>query len=319
MVMAEPNPLCSRCGKEIPPESRFCLHCGKRVERRSIASGPAPVRLQRALGDQYEVLEEIGSGSFAVVYSVFDLRLDRRLAVKVIRPEFIASDVVVARFRREAKIAAQLKHENVMGITFAGEGAGLVYCAMPLIVGETLRERVKARGALSAEQALRVFGELAHGLAHAHAKGIIHRDVKPANIMLDREADDRTVLLDFGIAKALIPTGGKLSISGQIIGSAEYMSPERKAGSKNIDARSDIYSMGVVAFQMLTARLPSGVDTSTQPATDTSYPVAPSLRAARADVPEPFAAAIERCMCAKPEDRWASAIEAATAAGAQIS
>jgi serine/threonine-protein kinase len=317
--MTEPKPNCSRCGKDMPPESRFCLHCGKRVDRRSIAMGPASVRLQRALGDQYEVLEEIGSGNFAVVYAVADLRLDRRLAVKVIRPEFVASDVVVARFRREAKIVAQLKHENVLGISFAGEGAGLVYCAMPLIVGETLRERVKAQGALTTEQALRVFGELAQGLSHAHEKGIIHRDVKPANIMLDREAADRTVLLDFGIAKALFPTGGKLSISGQIIGSAEYMSPERKAGSKSIDARSDIYSMGVVAFQMLTARLPAGLDTPTQPASEEAHRVAPDVRAVRADVPEAFAAAIERCTRHAPEDRWASAIEAATAAGAQVS
>ena len=313
--MTEARLECARCGKDMPPESRFCLHCGKRVDRRTLLQGPAPVRLQRALGDKYEVLEEIGSGGFAVVYAVEDLQLDRRLAVKVIRPEFVASDVVVARFRREAKIVAQLKHENVLSITFAGEGAGLVYCAMPLIVGETLGDRLKVRGALSIDEARRVFGELAAGLAHAHEKGIIHRDVKPANIMLDREANDRTVLLDFGIAKALVPVGGKLSISGQVIGSAEYMSPERKAGSKHIDARSDVYSLGVVAYQMLTARLPAALDTTTKSAGGGTPREAPNVRAERPDVPPEFAAAIEKCMLRLPEYRFAGALEAAKAAG----
>jgi serine/threonine protein kinase len=307
---------CARCGKDMPQESRFCLHCGKRVDRKTLLQGPAPVRLQRALGDKYEVLEEIGSGGFAVVYAVEDLRLDRRLAVKVIRPEFVSSDVVVARFRREAKIVAQLKHENVLGITFAGEGAGLVYCAMPLVVGETLRDRLKLRGALPVAEALRIFGELASGLAHAHENGIIHRDVKPANIMLDSEAGDRTVLLDFGIAKALVPASGKLSISGQVIGSAEYMSPERKAGSKNIDARSDVYSLGVVGYQMLTARLPAGLDTTTKSAGSGAPREAPDVRAARPDVPAEFAAAVEKCMLRLPEYRFGSAEEAAKSAGA---
>jgi serine/threonine protein kinase len=313
--MVDAKPVCVRCGKDLPVESRFCLHCGKRIDRRSIMLGPAPVRLQRALGDQYAVLQEIGSGAFAVVYEVEDLRLDRRVAVKVIRPEFVASDVVVARFRREAKIVAQLKHPNVVSIVFAGEGAGLVYCAMPLIVGDTLRARLKSKGALPVDVALRVFGELSQALSHAHEKGVIHRDVKPANIMLDSEAGDRTMLVDFGIAKALTPTSGKLSVSGQVIGSAEYMSPERRAGAKNIDARSDVYSLGVVGYQILTGELPSNVHTPTGNSADAQFSM-PDVRRARSEVPEAFAKAVERCMAPVPGDRFASAIEAASAAGA---
>lgn len=302
---------------ELPAESRFCLHCGKRVARRSSgAHGAMPERLQRALGDEYKVGAEIGRGGFAIVYSVQDLRLDRGLAVKVIRPEFVAADVIVARFRREAKIVAQLKHQNVLGITFAGEGEGLVYCAMPLIAGDTLRERVKRLGKLSVEKALRVFGEIANGLEHAHGKGIIHRDVKPANVMLDHDADDRAILLDFGIAKSLAPVGSKLSVSGQVVGSPDYMSPERLAGAKTIDARADIYSMGVVAFQMLVGRLPFRRDAAPQPNISPVQYEPPDVRSIRPDVPASFARAVERCMQFSPDDRWSSALEASNAAGA---
>ena len=275
-----------------------------------------PQRLQRALGEEYEVQAEIGRGGFGVVYSVIDLRLDRRLAVKVIRPELVAADVINARFRREAQLAAQLNHPNVLAINFAGEGEGLVYCAMRQIIGDTLRERLKATGPLPVDMALRIFGEMAHGLEHAHERGIIHRDVKPANIMLDHDEADRAVLVDFGIAKALTPSSGKLSISGQIIGSPEYMSPERRAGAKMIDARSDIYSMGVVAFQMLTAHLPTGAETPSRSHTPVPRAASPDIRTMRSDVPESFVRALERCMLHLPEQRWASALEAAEAAGA---
>jgi predicted Ser/Thr protein kinase len=212
-------PTCPRCGQDVPPESRFCLQCGKRLQRKSGAMGTVPERLQRALGQDYAVGGEIGRGGFGVVYSVQDLALDRKLAVKVIRPELVAADVVVARFQREAKIVAQLNHPNVLGVIFAGEAEGLVYCGMRHIAGDTLRERLKRDGPMTVTHALRVFGEIAQGLEHAHQRGIIHRDVKPANIMLDHDGSDRAVLLDFGIAKGLSVGNGKLSISGQIVGS----------------------------------------------------------------------------------------------------
>jgi serine/threonine protein kinase len=302
---------CIHCGQELPPEARFCFQCGKRLGRKSDAQGSFPERLQRALGDQYQVRREIGRGGFGIVFAVQDLRLERRLAVKVIRPELVASDVIIARFRREVQIVAQLKHQNVLGISFAGEGEGLVYYAMPEIVGDTLRARLKAGGPLSVEKALRVFGEIAEGLEHAHGKDIIHRDVKPANIMLDHDAGDRAVLLDFGIAKGLLRTDGKLSISGQVVGSPEYMSPERLAGAKVIDARSDVYSMGVVAFEMLSGRLPLR-QTRNAEAQHTFLDV----RHLRPDVPDTFARAVERCMLPSPDERWPSALEAARAAGA---
>jgi len=306
---------CSSCGQTLPTESRFCMNCGRRVVERGDVSGTSPEKLQRALGVQYEVRGEIGRGGFGIVYSVQDLRLERKLAVKVIRPEFVASDVIIARFHREAKIVAQLNHQNVLSINFAGEGEGLVYCAMPQIVGDTLRERLRDHGKLSIAKALRVFGEIARGLDHAHGKGIIHRDVTPANIMLDGLADDRAVLLDFGIAKALQPTGGKLSISGQVIGSPEYMSPERRVAAKGIDARSDVYSMGVVAFEMLTSRLPYRIDGPKRASRVGKRDQSPDPRAMRPDVPENFATAIARCIMPAPEDRWSSALEAARAAG----
>jgi eukaryotic-like serine/threonine-protein kinase len=297
-------PTCPRCEKELPAESRFCLHCGKRIQRRSDSFGAVSDRLQRALGEDYKVEGEVGRGGFAFVFSVRDLRLERRLAVKVIRPEFLTTDVVVARFQREAKIVAQLNHENCLEISFAGEGEGLVYCAMRYIEGDTLRERMKRDGRQPVDFTLRLFGEIAQGLAHAHEKGILHRDVTPSNIMLDREAQDRAVLLDFGIAKGLWPVGGKLSISGQVVGSPQYMSPERLAGAKNIDMRSDIYSLGIVAYEMLTGHVPKG-----------DAPHARDPRKWRRDVPEALARSIERCIQLSPDARWPSVREAAAALG----
>jgi serine/threonine protein kinase len=300
-------PTCPRCEKDLPAESRFCLHCGKRIQRRSDSFGAVSDRLQRALGEDYKVEGEVGRGGFAFVFSVRDLRLERRLAVKVIRPEFLTTDVVVARFQREAKIVAQLNHENCLEISFAGEGEGLVYCAMRYIEGDTLRERMKRDGRQPVDFTLRLFGEIAQGLAHAHEKGILHRDVTPSNIMLDREAQDRAVLLDFGIAKGLWPVGGKLSISGQVVGSPQYMSPERLSGAKNIDVRSDIYSLGVVAYEMLTGHMPKG------DAADARDP-----RTWRKDVPAALAKSIERCVQLTPEARWPTVMDAAGAAGVSL-
>ena len=308
--------LCPHCGAQAAIGARFCSSCGASTTDRPPLDAPVPERLQAALGPQYQVMGELGRGGFAVVYSVKDLRLNRYLAVKVIRPSLVASPTMIERFRREAQFVAQLSHPNILSVSFAGEGDGVVYYAMPRVHGHTLRETLRNTGSFPIDRALRIFGEVAAGLEHAHRKAIVHRDVKPANVMLDEGG--RSLLLDFGIAKALSASGGHLSISGQIIGSLEYMSPEQASGARAIDARCDIYSLGVVGFEMLTGRLPFAGGT-VQEFVDQHREAKPRrVREFRADVAPAFAEAVQRCLEKNPDARWQSAAEAARVAGARI-
>lgn len=263
-----------------------------------------PERLADALGPQYSVVGELGRGGFAIVYSVRDLRLNRYLAVKVMRPDLVESPIVVERFHREARLIAQLDHPNILPVSFAGEGAGLVYYAMPRVKGETLREHLRQEPRLPVGLALHIFGEVARGLHHAHAHGVLHRDVKPANVMLEHSG--KVLLLDFGIAKALSGDGGSTTTSGLIIGSAEYMSPEQAAGSRDLDARTDLYALGTVGFEMLAGQLPFPGDGVRQLLAKQAAEAAPDVRLLRPDVPDSFARAIAGCLQREPAARWPS-------------
>ncbi|GBD32786.1 Serine/threonine-protein kinase PknB [bacterium HR33] len=302
---------CPRCGAAAAPDARFCHKCGTRLPVKASWDAPVPERLAAALGPDYTIVGELGRGGFAVVYSVKDLRVNRYLAVKVMRPDLVASPTTVERFRREAQYVAQLDHPNILPVAFAGEAAGLVYYAMPRVRGITLRERLRQSGRLEIAQALEIFGAVAEALDHAHRRGVVHRDIKPANIMLEQSG--RVLVLDFGIAKALSADGGSLSISGAIIGSAEYMSPEQASGSKNLDPRTDIYSLGVVGFEMLTGETPFEGD-GMQQMLAKQVKEAPDVRQLRPETPGAFAHAISRCLMKDRRDRWPSALEAARAA-----
>lgn len=301
---------CHRCGAATNPGARFCEHCGAGVKDRPSGDAPVPERLQIALGPDYRVMGELGRGGFAVVYSVKDLRLNRYLAVKVIRPALVASERMIERFRREAQMVAQLNHPNILTVSFAGEADGVVFYAMPRVQGRTMRDMLRERGKFSMVECLKLFHEMANALEHAHAQGIVHRDVKPANIMLEHSGG-RALLLDFGIAKALAATGGNLSISGQIIGSLEYMSPEQAGGSKAIDARSDVYSLGIVLFEALTGRLPFAGESVDDFVREHKTGTVPDVRGFRPDTPDGLANVIMRCMMRDPDRRWQTAGEAA--------
>lgn len=303
---------CPKCGTLAGAQARYCYHCGARLVEEPRWDAPVAERLATALGSDYSVVGELGRGGFAVVYSVRDLRLNRYLAVKVMRPDLVASPIAVERFRREARFVAQLEHPNILPVSFAGEAQGLVYYAMPRVRGQTLRERLRETGRLSVADAFRVFTQVAQGLHHAHERGVVHRDIKPANIMLEQSG--KVLIVDFGIAKALSADGGSLSISGAVIGSAEYMSPEQAGGSKDIDARTDIYSLGVVGFEMLTSETPFPGDSVQQVAAKRIADQAPDVRTRRKDVPEALARAIGRCLMREREARWQTAAEAARAA-----
>jgi tRNA A-37 threonylcarbamoyl transferase component Bud32 len=266
-------------------------------------------RLIQALGSSYTVEGELGRGGMGVVYKARDERLKRQVAVKVLPPELAFREEIRIRFLREAETAARLSHPHIVPIHSVGEGPdGLVYFVMAFVDGESVAGRLKRRGRLPPEEARRIMSETADALGAAHALGIIHRDVKPDNILLEGSRS-RVVVTDFGIAKALSSTTGSatLTATGVAIGTPHYMSPEQAAGDREIDGRSDIYSLGVVSYQMLTGDLPFHAPTVPGILMKQITEPAPLVTNKCRECPEDLAACVMRSLEKDPEDRWPTA------------
>jgi formylglycine-generating enzyme required for sulfatase activity/tRNA A-37 threonylcarbamoyl transferase component Bud32 len=201
---------------------------------------------------KYKIIEEVGRGGFADVYKAVDTTLDRTVALKFLEPRLLREPTFVERFQREAKLAANLKHPNIVFIHEFGWEAGTVYIAMEFLEGRTLKEVILQEGALPAARIVNMVGQIASALDYAHGRGLVHRDIKPSNIMVG--ADDHVTVMDFGIAKAATQTA--LTTTGRIFGTPEYMSPEQAEGLEEPDARSDVYSLGVVVYEMFTGKVP---------------------------------------------------------------
>jgi serine/threonine-protein kinase len=242
-----------------------------------------------------------------VVYRARDERLQRRVAIKVLPPELAFQSDIRARFTREAQTAARLSHPHIVPIHTVGEGEGLVYFVMGYVDGESVAGRIKRRGKLPVEEARRIMAETADALGAAHTFGVIHRDIKPDNILLEGTRG-RVMVTDFGIAKALSQaSGATLTGAGVAIGTPSFMSPEQAAGEREIDGRSDIYSLGVVAYQMLTGDLPFYAPTVAGILMKQITEPAPDVRGKRPDIPEDLALAVSRCLEKDPENRWPTA------------
>jgi serine/threonine-protein kinase len=268
---------------------------------------PLASRLSSALGDAYTIEGEIGRGGMGVVYRARDERLQRRVAIKVLPPELAFQNDIRERFTREAQTAARLSHPHIVPIHSVGEGEGLVYFVMGYVDGESVAARIRRRGKLPVEEARRIMKEAADALSAAHALSIIHRDIKPDNILLEGTRG-RVMVTDFGIAKALSSTSAAtLTGAGVAIGTPAFMSPEQAAGEREIDGRSDVYSLGIVAYQMLTGELPFNAPTVAGILMKQITEVAPSVSTRRPDVPEDLALAVSRCLEKDPENRWPSA------------
>jgi hypothetical protein len=251
------------------------------------------------------VVRLIGRGGFAEVFEVVDTDLQRRLAVKVLRSDLPWSVGTITRFKQEARAIARLNHPNTVPIHFVGEGEGLVYYAMPYLEGRTVAEVLRAEGPLSADYALRIVEPILDALQHAHDHGLVHRDVKPDNILLE-SASGRPLLVDFGIVKYL-DGPAHLTESGFIVGTPLYMSPEQALGSQSVDARSDVYGMGAVLFQLLTGAPPfEGTDSQEIVGRHIREPV-PSASLSRDNVPPWISAIVLRCMAKHPDDRYPTA------------
>ncbi|MCR4398543.1 MAG: Stk1 family PASTA domain-containing Ser/Thr kinase [Firmicutes bacterium] len=258
----------------------------------------------RVLGGRYEVLEKIGGGGMAVVYRAHDNYLNRSVAVKVLRPQFSGDDDFVKRFRREAQAAASLSHPNIVNIFDVGEIDDTHYIVMEYVDGLTLKQVIASRGRLSPTQALKIAHQICEALDHAHRRHVIHRDIKPQNILIDREG--RAKVTDFGIARAA--TSSTVTHTGTVIGSVHYFSPEQARGGFTGE-RSDIYSLGVVMYEMVTGKVPFQGDSPITIALKHVQEEVESVKKASPDVPDEVATIIARALRKNQYDRYQSASE----------
>jgi serine/threonine protein kinase len=265
-------------------------------------------RLGGALAARYRLDRELGQGGMARVFLAHDLKYERAVAVKVLRPE-LAAEVGAARFLQEIQIAARLHHPHVLPLYDSDQADGLVYYVMPYIEGETLRHRLARERQLPVGDALQIAREVADALSYAHGAKVVHRDIKPANILLD---SGHALVADFGIARAI---GAAQTSAGHVIGTPAYMSPEQIDGDPNLDARSDIYSLGCVLFEMLTGEPPFRGSSLTAIIANRLSTPAPSVRTFRELVPEAVDAAVRRAMANLPADRFMTAAQFAEALG----
>ncbi len=268
---------------------------------------PVLTQLNSALAGRYAIEREIGHGGMAMVYLAHDIRHHRHVAVKVLRPE-IAALLGTERFLREIEIAAQLNHPHILPLHDSGEAGGMLFYVMPFVEGASLRDRLAADGALPISEAVRLLHDVVDGLAYAHEHNVVHRDIKPDNVMI---ATRHAMVTDFGIAKAISDVAGKsrVTTAGVSIGTPAYMAPEQCTADAHIDHRADLYSFGVLAYEILAGRPPFD-GTSAQAvlaAHLTEIPV--PLHEVRREVPVALSNVVMRCLEKRPADRWASAAE----------
>ncbi|MFC1542246.1 protein kinase, partial [Candidatus Latescibacterota bacterium] len=258
-------------------------------------------KLRNALSDRYEIIKKLGSGGMATVYLAREKALNRDIAIKVLPQAFTSDENFVARFKSEAQIAANLEHPHIVRIYQISEEQNLVYFVMSFVPGGSITDRIKKHGTVPIDDIVRWGIDISSALAHGHEKGVIHRDLKPDNLMIDK--NDRIVVMDYGIARAGQGTG--LTQEGSVIGTPQYMSPEQARGTE-LDARSDIYSMGIVLYQMATGELPFQADDAASLMYMHVHETPEPPDARNANIPEWLKNIILKCLAKNQVDRFAS-------------
>ena len=327
--MTDATPHCAGCGRQLGPDDQFCARCGTptatnvdpeatlvvaaEAEASASVESAAPLssaafndRLRHVLGAEYELLSLLGQGGFARVYRARDRRLDRIVAIKVIRPDVVGTKLFVESFRNEGIALAKLRHPGIVPIYDIRERGGLIYYIMPFVQGTTLEARL-GRGRLPPYESRRILSELTEALTAAHRANMVHLDIKPANVFLEGDLQ-KVLLMDFGTAMAVTAVVGESS-GGPVVGTPEYMSPEQARGLSEIDHRSDIYSLGVLGYRMLLGRPPfrgaNATDILAKHVNETPVPV----RDINPTIPKDFADAIMRCLKKDPGDRFPTATD----------
>jgi serine/threonine protein kinase len=264
-------------------------------------------RLAEALAGRYTIEREVGAGGMATVYLANDVKHDRKVALKVLRPELSAA-LGSERFPREIKFVAQFNHPHILSLYDSGEAQGFLFYVMPYVEGESLRDRLVREKQLPIPDAVRILKEVADALAYSHARGVVHRDIKPGNVLLSGR---HAVVTDFGVAKAVSASASRdtMTTVGMAVGTPHYMAPEQAMGQGDIDQRADIYALGILGYEMLAGRTPFNAETAQGILAAHVMEVPKELREFRPGVPEPLAQAIMKCLAKNPADRWQTADE----------
>jgi predicted Ser/Thr protein kinase len=315
--------VCDHCATELPDAARFCFVCGHDVaptaevekgKSAPEATAKLKTRLAKSLDGRYKLRDILGAGGMGVVFRADDLSLGRPVAIKVLPAELSSDKNVVARFRREAKTAASLDHPGIIPVLAVESDKGLHYFVMKYIAGHTLETALRESSPLPIPFVVQVLRDAAAALAHAHQNGVVHRDVKPANIMLE---DDRVILTDFGISKVSTTssnatTAARLTDMGMVVGTPHYMAPEQAVGQA-VDGRTDQYALAVVGFEMVAGQVPFDDVTPHAIIQRHINAAPPDLVSLRPDAPRHVVAAISRALSKSPSNRFATMEEFAAA------
>ena len=290
-------------------ESSYCSRCGGRLgssykePESEVTQAYVPLRIEVEVGTtfagRYQVLEELGSGGMGKVYKVVDKEINEKIALKILKPEISLDEKIIERFRNELKLARKISHPNVCRMYDLSKEKGMYFITMEYISGEDLKSTVSRVGQLSVGKTLAIARQICKGLAEAHKMGVVHRDLKPHNIIIDRDGDVR--ILDFGIAHSMKTQG--ITESGVMIGTPEYMSPEQAVGEES-DERSDIYSLGVIMFELLTGIVPFKADTAVGVAIKQKMETPPSPKAFNQQIPDEVNRMVLRCLEKEKERRY---------------
>jgi len=303
---------CPTCQFENPANIRFCGNCGTQIQPVEDISSSQTKTAQTpmkeidrgtVLSSRYEIIELLGRGGMGNVYRVVDKKINEEIALKFLNLA-IADEKMIERFKNELKLARKISHKNICRMYDLGDLDGTPYITMEYVTGEDLRSMIKMTGQLSVGRALSIAMQVCEGLAEAHRLGVVHRDLKPRNIMIDKEGNAR--IMDFGIARSIKVKG--ITRVGSIIGTPEYMSPEQVKGEK-VDHRSDIYSMGIILFEMMTGQVPFEGDTSLSIALKHEKEIPPDPREFNAQIPKELSRVILRCLEKDKERRFQGAGE----------
>ncbi|MBI4421942.1 MAG: protein kinase [Gemmatimonadetes bacterium] len=308
---------CPKCSADIADGSPFCTSCGAQTGDQSAATvaislldleDPLLKAVREELANEYYVERELGRGGMAIVYKGKEIGLERQVALKILPPEMAMMGGTADRFKREARLAAQMDHPNIIPIYRVGQSGNFHYMAMKFVEGRALDGILQAQGALPIPVAVRVLRDSASALAFAHDAGVIHRDIKGGNILIDR--DGRVLVSDFGIARAA--GEASLTASGMVVGTPSFMSPEQ-CGAGAVVPQSDQYSLGILGFQLLTGQLPFEADSLVEVIQHHYMTPPPDMREVRKEIPQELYDAVYKALSKSPDDRFATTHDMAEA------